>query len=225
MERLLTKNSEIAICCILKKSKEYDEVYVEKLFSMIERNTTVPHNLICVSDTFIDYPNCSVIDYGDRYKVGWRWIKMRLFEKGMFNFKRVIYFDLDTIILSNIDDLLLLRSDFAALQLWSAVRRQKGEFGTGVMVWNNTNDRYSFIADEFTEETPKQFVGNEPYISFLLPKHNKSIDALQDKMSGIYSYKRHCQQKLPKDARVICFHGIPKPRDVKNLDWMKKHWK
>jgi hypothetical protein len=36
----------------------------------------------------------------------------------------------------------------------------------------------------------------------------------QDVAGGIYSYKAHCSRGVPADARVICFHGKPRPWDV-----------
>ena len=41
-------------------------------------------------------------------------------------------------------------------------------------------------------------------------------------VDGIYSYKRHCKERLPADANAVCFHGEPKPPDTKG--WSKLHW-
>ncbi len=38
----------------------------------------------------------------------------------------------------------------------------------------------------------------------------------QDVAGGIYSYKAHCSRGVPDDARVICFHGKPRPWDVES---------
>ena len=35
------------------------------------------------------------------------------------------------------------------------------------------------------------------------------------------SYKYHCGDGLPDDARVVCFHGRPKPADVSD-GWVKQ---
>jgi len=39
-------------------------------------------------------------------------------------------------------------------------------------------------------------------------------DAIQDIQKGIYSYKKHCTRFVPHDAHVVCFHGLPRPKDV-----------
>lgn len=37
---------------------------------------------------------------------------------------------------------------------------------------------------------------------------------IPDHVSGIYSYKAHCIGGIPDDARVVCFHGRPKPHEA-----------
>jgi hypothetical protein len=41
---------------------------------------------------------------------------------------------------------------------------------------------------------------------------------------GIYSYKMHCRKTLPKDARIVCFHGLPKLTEV-HEPWIAENWK
>lgn len=41
-------------------------------------------------------------------------------------------------------------------------------------------------------------------------------------ISGIYSYKLHAKEKLPEDARIICFHG--KPKQPETTGWGKAFW-
>lgn len=45
---------------------------------------------------------------------------------------------------------------------------------------------------------------------------------IPDVVDGIYSYKRHCQEALPNDARVCCFHGKPWPDQTDG--WAKDFW-
>ena len=45
----------------------------------------------------------------------------------------------------------------------------------------------------------------------------------QDSIKGIYSYKKECRELLPLDARVICFHGKPRPVDVQ-VSWVVENW-
>lgn len=44
---------------------------------------------------------------------------------------------------------------------------------------------------------------------------------LNREISGIRSYKRHCRDS-PGDARIVCFHGRPKPPDTEG--WAKDLW-
>jgi hypothetical protein len=39
----------------------------------------------------------------------------------------------------------------------------------------------------------------------------------------IKSYKKHCQDGLPKDTSMVCFHGRPRLDQVRK-DWIKGAW-
>jgi hypothetical protein len=41
----------------------------------------------------------------------------------------------------------------------------------------------------------------------------------------IISYKRHVQGRnnIPKNARIVSCHGVPRPHEIKT-NWIKKYW-
>jgi hypothetical protein len=44
----------------------------------------------------------------------------------------------------------------------------------------------------------------------------------------IVSYKYHCRpkgDKLPSNARVVCFHGNPRPHEMPGNHWTMEHWR
>jgi hypothetical protein len=57
--------------------------------------------------------------------------------------------------------------------------------------------------------------GDQEYITQVMGEPGEHIVP----MEGVYSYKYHCRQSLPKDLKVACFHGTPKPSEV-NDSWV-----
>jgi len=140
----------------------------------------------------------------------------------LINAKQIVYFDLDTIILKNIDDLIMANFDFAALQPWNAKNRNNGLFASGMMSWCNGD--YNFIYDEFDNNIRNFPIGDQEYVSNILKNHGKQYTPLQTHIPGIYSFKRNCRRHLPSDARIVCFHGKPRPWEV-SLSWVKENYK
>lgn len=71
-----------------------------------------------------------------------------------------------------------------------------------------------------------QFLNFGAFSEMLWMRERLEPDAwLDDLVPGqVVSYKVHCGDGLPLDARVVYFHGRPKPQDVHN-PWMQEHWR
>ena len=106
---------------------------------------------------------------------------------------------------------------------------QSGHGGcqSSVMSWDADYANYRWLADyfnvgELTEPMNgncgyyKGLWGDQEYITSQLGSPGKDIVS----MDGVYSYKYHCRDdgRPPEDAAVVCFHGNPKPSEV------KEHW-
>lgn len=211
-----------AIVCVLKSGGDYDIDYIIKLKNMIDRNTTAPYEFVCLTDMDIDKNICKSIKLIYGYP-GW-WSKIELFRSGLINAKQIIYFDLDTIVLKNIDDLLNFQHNFSALYPWNERSRQNGLYASGMMAWKN-NNTFSFLFDQFdSKEIKKYRKGDQEYISRTLENNDKKPEFFQSLFPGIYSYKRNCKEQLPEDARIICFHGKPRLHEIE-IKWVKDHWR
>ena len=93
---------------------------------------------------------------------------------------------------------------------------------SGIMAWTGNwkelYDKFNYARDTGA------FRGDQDYLtSQLMSKNN--VGFIQDHVSGIYSYKYHCQEKLPDDARIVCFHGRPRPIETIHLEWVKNNWR
>lgn len=132
----------------------------------------------------------------------------------------LLYFDLDTIICGDLSDIARVRS----LTVLSNFYDMKG-IGSGMMflpescrepIWNEWIKSPRAHMDEYRNG------GDQAFLSQFW---KDSADRWQDVLPGqVVSYKVHCKPHVhetahvPDNARVICFHGYPKPRDLKDED-------
>jgi len=209
---------ETTIACVLKTGGDFNARYVTNLKSALDRNLTYPFRFVCLTDD-LEVKGVDTIRLTNGHP-GW-WSKIELFRPGWISTERVLYFDLDTIILRNIDDLLELGGSFYGLQPWNRANRLAGNVASGIMSWKN--GAYDFLYNEFnlTEIHRK---GDQAYISAALRAHGDTFTPLQEVVPGIYSYKREYRLGRHDDARIICFHGRPRVHEVEE-HWVKEAWR
>jgi SAM-dependent methyltransferase len=214
----------VTVMCVLKSGgRDYNVDYVVKLRNMIARHTTIPYKFVCLTDTSMN-SGIETIPLTSGLS-GW-WNKLEMFVPGKTLSEYIVYFDLDTLIVSNIDDILRLQVDFAALGGWhpSDTRGSAENFGSGMMIWKN-DGRFSYLFNEYSSDVEYKR-GDQQYIVSNLISKQVPYHTLQDLTTGIYSYKRNCLKGVPQDAKVICFHGRPRPHEAQNMvRWVRSYWR
>lgn len=189
---------------------------------MLDKNISVAYDFYCLTDLVgINWigGTFNVLPFVYNYR-GW-WSKIELFRPRLVESERIVYFDLDTIILDNIDDLLLQEEDFIGLQTFIPGKKWSNYMGSGILSWKNDGS-FDFLFEEFKYVNhSKALRGDQDYISLKLKQHNIKFNYWQDMVGGMYSYKRNVRGRyLPDDARIVCFHGNPRPNQVQD-DWVQ----
>lgn len=197
--------------------------YVNNLFSMVDRHLGgQPYRRICFTDSSFEI--CPSIDCQElpHNVKGW-WNKLYLFSPSLFDKgDRVLYFDLDTVILQSIELLADCKSDFAILRDFG---RPKG-LGSGVMLWEA--GKVNEIWEQWcAEDRPILSGGDQAFIEVVAHrKWGHRIGAhriLQDLFPGMFaSFKWQCEGG-PGNHSVVCFHGKPKPHDCET-PWVAAEW-
>ena len=128
--------------------------------------------------------------------------------------ERVVFFDLDTLILGNIDPLLEYDGEMAGLTDFY----NPSWWATGVMAFNGRD--YKHITDEWKIEkdtyTAKIGLGDMEYIGNLdQGRYKRKLKFLQDLFPGMFaSLKADCHPRPPEGTEVVCFHGQPRPHNA-----------
>lgn len=147
-----------------------------------------------------------------RYR-GW-WAKLEVFRPENRDLRPCLCIDLDTFVLGDINPIL----DLDPERLW--------------MLRNFFRPDLDRLADSGLFIAPKYGVSDdiwrraEGLCSFqrgdgdFLRQFRHSF--IQDFVDGILSYKADHLQESPKKARIVCFHGRPRPEHTEG--WAKEFW-
>ena len=209
----------VSVLCVLKSGGDYSFQDVLSLKRMLEKNVTVPYKFVCLTDMGKS-KDFDTIPLKHDYS-GW-WSKIELFRYGLVTTDRIIYFDLDTVIISNIDDLFFQDVPFIGLLPFNPRRMLlEGYVASGILGWEN-DSTFNFIYNAFNYSSHlPYFKGDQDYISFILGEQNIEPNYWQNLVKGIYSYKRHLRGKENLEGvRIACFHGKPRPKLVADV-WVK----
>jgi hypothetical protein len=185
--------------------------YVFNLFDGIERYLKgVPFKRWCITDSADRYEGIEPIE-ADCGAVGW-WAKVSMFRPGVFPAgERVLYFDLDTVITGDLSDIAAYTGKFAALRDFYF----KGNLNSAMMAWEaGTLDHIWRIWDRCGRP---QFItgGDQAWIEAAQPEYDQWQEIIPNQ---IVSYKVDCQNGIPDNTRVCCFHGRPRPHEVNWLE-------
>src|SRR3990167_10267184 len=83
----------------------YDESHACRLKQMVERNLTIPHEFICVSDRKIDGIKTIPLDF-TTFVHSTRFAKLMMYApEGPLAGKRMLYLDLDCVVTGSLDPL------------------------------------------------------------------------------------------------------------------------
>jgi hypothetical protein len=140
---------------------------------------------------------------------GW-WSKLEIFAPWNDDLRPCLFIDLDTYIL----DLTVL-SEFSELQdgLWLLNDFNRPHMPeSGIFVAPRDGDSIWQGAGR----AQQAHRGDGPYLGTFPHKR------LQPVIAGIRSYKVDQLYDSPKDARIVCFHGKPKPHDTEG--WAAQYW-
>jgi len=198
----------ISVVCVCWGTK-FPVEYVHKLKSMVERNTTVEHEFICLSDRPIDGIDVRILKPG--YD-GW-WNKLQIFDPAHRLNRRVVYLDLDTLITNNIDWLLNYTGRFMGIEDVGSVnphqQHLKNVLQTAVLAFDYTLHGHLWANLSVNEEYRSQFRGDGECLHATISPINR--DLLQHLYPGrLKSYKYQVYPNRPDDkTSILCFHGRP----------------
>ncbi len=214
----------------LKHGDKYPPVYVNKLYSMTMRHLTVPHRFICFTDNSAGlFPTIEVKMLPKNSEISGWWWKLYLFNEELFSEDDTNFFmDLDTVIVNNIDHLVLPEPQFVGLKDVSRIFNVPVKLGSAIMKWSPGcfKDLWPLVRDSKSIIT--QFRGDQDVIWHRYQKEIKffpesaiksykweirSINELYRSPTG-WRFKNVRNPEIPIDTSIIVFHGTPNLHEV-----------
>lgn len=190
---------DLTVACVLRSGGDYDAEYVERLREGVGRHLSVPHRFVCLSDVAVP---CERLPLRHEWS-GW-WAKLELFEHLT---GPTLYLDLDTVVVGSLDAIAAYPHRFSMLTDFA---RPAG-CNSSVMAWRGD---WSGIAAGFTPSQADHYAspqrwGDQGWIE----ERVGAPDRLQSLLPR-QIVSRKFGPRYPGEERIVCFHGLPRPRDV-----------
>ena len=213
----------IAVVCVQVGNK-YPFSHVVKLKNMVARNLKIDHQFFCLTDKPQKFDGIQCIDVSTNLK-GW-WAKMKLFNRRIMPTGRILYFDLDTVIIDDLSPLATWKGDFGICGNFTrAAGHHKYPCKYGSCVMSIGPDFGQGVWDEFAAKK-ERFVrrckyGDQEAIESIYP-FAKILN--KDMAPGFFLGYRDIKATKPPGAAIVVFAGNNKPDKYKQ-PWIREAWK
>lgn len=139
---------------------------------------------------------------------GW-WAKMELFEPSFGG--DFLFMDLDTVIVGPLDDIERVKDLTLLRDFYRDGKKLREGLGSGLMYLPESTRRA--VWDTWAANPPFNMrLYNRGDQHLLERLYLNRAKRWQDVVPGqVVSWKVHCQNGVPPEARIVCFHGQPRP--------------
>lgn len=238
----ITHPSSLDVACLIH-GNVYSWQYVDRLYSMLSRHLTIPFRMHVYTEFHrhvpAPYVKHTLIEWSlPPNKKSW-WYKMQLFNSDFFR-GPLLYFDLDTVIVNNIDWIWKSRTNnFWAVKdfkyLW---KPHYNSMNSSVMWWDTA--RFDHVWRDFQSrdllEIVKKYHGDQDYLNTVIPANQQQHFDLEivkswrwQCLDGGYNFRKR-QFNSPgvgtvfgPETSILIFHGHPKPGDIQD-PVILQHW-
>ena len=217
------------LACVMVRGKrrKYSPKYVHRLRQMVGRHTDRPFRTVCLTDQPDDMPEgveaVRIPGLGEDDARGW-WRKMYLFHPGMPFGDRVLYLDLDVLVVGDLAPIIDYPADFAIAPDSAPDFRGKGQWKTvkgyqsSVMVWDHRARERFFTG--FDPTMPNRLWGDQDALKEMSPDERTFPGQWFKRLtpSGPENW-------VPETKVVFCIkYAYKNHRAAKIFPWFKDYW-
>ncbi|GBG26931.1 UDP-N-acetylglucosamine--peptide N-acetylglucosaminyltransferase 110 kDa subunit [Hondaea fermentalgiana] len=234
-EAKVPQGSAVAVVCV-KWGTKYDAVYVNNLRAAVSRHIgNLSHEFFCFTEDSSGVDS-TTRPLPDNEWTGW-WHKASVLFSGHLErhiperFERVLYLDLDTVIVGPIQDIAEYAGPFATLYTsdFGKTEDREGGYNSSMMAFPRGCEALQAAIfgqlDALGVDHVKRFVHR---LDFWLEMTVRGAASLQSLFPGrLLDFKTHVREadSLPTSASVVNFPLRPKPHEVADAAWMQAHWR
>jgi len=216
---------------------QYGPEHVNVLYHSVQRNTTVPHRFICVTDDPKGlHPDIEVVPLWDYCQyLGGCYNRLYIFSSEVADLfgPRFITIDLDCVIVGNIDHILNRTEDFVINEYdIEGNRHATHQYYNGGIIMMNTGAREEIWHDFDPTKTPESIQSRKDRIELIGSDQAWIAHRLGDgeitftKNDGVYDYRKLLNKRvLPEDSCIVMFPGRRDPlTEYRKVPWIQKYW-
>jgi len=230
-------------CACVIHGDAYGWTYVERLYNMLNRHLTPDIRMHVFTESDRPVPAHMIKHELTEWNIshprrGW-WYKMQLFNPAHHS-GPLLYFDLDTVIVKNIDWIWKNSTTyFWAVRDFKYLWRQNHTGLNSSIMWWDTR-HYNHVWNTFAQQdlstVLRKYHGDQDFISAEIPKNQQRfLDQNQVQswrwqcLDGGYDFrkKRYHQPgsgtNILESTSVMVFHGTPKPDQITD-QLVTSHW-
>ena len=165
----------VTVACVwVQGNVPYSSDYVSRLQAGVRRHLRRPHTFVCLTDqpwALRDVATIPIQGPGDL--PGW-WSKVKLFDHTLGWSGRVLYLDLDSLVVGDLDPLLDFDASFALLPHGGSFQGRAGlkvvpRFNSSVMVWDAGAWAPSDLWTDWTPGVARRLWGDQDWIGERYP--------------------------------------------------------
>lgn len=216
----------------LKHGTKYSADYVNKLYNMTRRHSSVPFKFACITeDSNGINPEIKIIPIPDFKLEGW-WYKPWVFSEEFPLNGTILFLDLDLVIVNNIDNLwsyspnkFCIIRDFtrSTIKSWEKFNSSVFRFekGTHTNVWSNLikdiNQTRRMHGDQdwiYSQITAGYELWPDEWIQSYKWEIRDRNDVVRE--NGKRFFKNVVNPKVDPKTSILVFHGDPKPDQVQD---------
>ena len=214
---------------------KYPVEYVQKLYNMVKRNTTLLVDFYVFTDHIkmqkMLEGDIKVLPFAEHDLQGW-WNKMQLFHPRTPLPGTTLYMDLDVVITENIDCFFTYKPESIFVGM-NDFNPTTGGWNSSIMRFKNQK-LHGKLWHKFMDDRPnllRRFAGDQNLISDFI-KGNPGCESFPDSWTQSYKWfdrsgTRYSRQNMTYqhngESLVTVFHGQPNPHQSEQ-EWVKKAW-
>lgn len=224
------KNKPVIVCMLWGAWGGTNPIqYVEKLRNMVARHTTIDYDFYCITDRHLGLEGVNEITLPN-YITKWRFNLPKFYmhaEHEQLKGRRVLFFDLDMVLVGNIDDFLLYDGYLCTILPFQKKNHAISTPG-GILSFVGGETAWIWETINFNPVYWERVTGGKERLILNQLEPHEKWDRWQNLLPGqLISYKRHVLNNADShDVRVIAFHGEPRPHiAAKQSTYINKNWK
>ncbi len=218
----------LTVACVwVKANVPYTVDYVVRLQSMVKRFLPLAHRFVCLTDRPTELPSDveTITVRHNPVTPGW-WAKIHLFSKDTMKYhissERILYFDLDTVIVNDLTPIAKQTADLALLPTEGNFQGRGGlrvikKFNSSVMSYDL--EKCKDLSGNFSASVARRLWGDQDWIAEQMPDATTMplewfprYSAIKDDMGP------------PRDARVVLCKRPKNHEAAEHSLWVKEAW-